>query len=167
LKGFTIPQFRLEQIAITPADPAAAQELLVAMGAQNWVKDHVTAAGNVYGEPGANEADLAFNYELFNPDKQGEFEILRYTDSENWMAEKSRGHTVSHLGMHCTAAELVEWRAFFAARHIGIAQEVFTQNHTNKAIAGKRWYNYVIFNTKAILGVDLKFIVRLEKKGGA
>jgi hypothetical protein len=35
-------------------------------------------------------------------------------------------------------------------------------SHTNPVISGKRWYNYVIFDTKEILGVDLKFIVRKE-----
>jgi hypothetical protein len=43
-----------------------------------------------------------------------------------------------------------------------VAQEVLTQSHTNPVISGKRWYNYVIFDTKDILGVDLKFIVRKE-----
>ena len=65
--------------------------------------------------------------------------------------------------MHCSAEELVQWRAFFAERDIPVAQEVFTESHTNPVIAGQRWYNYVIFDTKDILGVDLKFIVRLAE----
>ena len=52
---------------------------------------------------------------------------------------------------------------FFANRDIEVAQEVFTDSHTNPVIAGKRSYNYVIFDTKNILGVDLKFIVRINK----
>ena len=32
----------------------------------------------------------------------------------------------------------------------------------NPVIAGKRTYNYVIFDTKKILGVDVKFIVRIN-----
>jgi len=159
-------KFRLEQIAINPTDPVAAEELLVAIGAVDWVKDHVTASGEVYGVEGSNEADLRFNYDLFNQTKPGEFEILDYTEGKNWLDDEPRHNTVSHLGMHCTVGELREWREFFTDRDIKVAQEVFTQNHTNEVIAGKRWYNYVIFDTKAILGVDLKFIVRLEKEGG-
>jgi hypothetical protein len=64
--------------------------------------------------------------------------------------------------MHCTADELLKWRKFFRDRGIQIAQEVFTDSHSNPAIAGKRSYNYVIFDTRKILGVDLKFIVRIE-----
>lgn len=157
-------QFRIEQIAINPPNPALAEKLLRDMGAATWSKDHVVAQGKVFGKAHRNAANLAFNYDLFNPEK-GEFEILNYTYGENWMNAPDRGHSVSHLGMHCTAEELVAWRKFFAEREIAVAQEVFTESHTNFVIAGKRWYNYVIFDTKRILGVDLKFIVRLPKSG--
>lgn len=151
--------FKIEQIAICPRDPAAAKELLAAIGAANWVEDHVCADGRVYGTPGENEADLSFNYDIFTGK---EFEILHYTEGDNWMDRCERRNSVSHLGMHCTPEELAHWRAFFAKRGITTAQEVFTNSHTNPVIAGKRRYNYVIFDTKAILGVDLKFIVRID-----
>lgn len=152
-------KFVIEQVAICPKDPAAAKELLAAMEISQWSNDHVTAKGNVYGEEGVNEADLSFNYDIF---AGKEFEILDYTSGTNWMEHPDRVNSVSHLGMHCTAEELVQWREFFAGRNIEVAQEVFTQSHTNPVIAGKRSYNYVIFDTKEILGVDLKFIVRID-----
>lgn len=155
-------KFSIEQIAICPADPAAAKELLTAIGAASWAEDHVVATGKVFGHAGTNEADLSFNYDIFSG---REFEVLDYTSGPNWMEDLIRGrNSVSHLGMHCTAEELVQWREFFAARNIVVAQEVMTDSHTNPVIAGKRWYNYVIFDTKNILGVDLKFIVRREQK---
>lgn len=154
-------KFKIEQIAIAPADPAAARELLEAMGAVDWVADCVCATGEVYGEPGSNAADLSFNYDMFSGK---EFEILNYTNGLNWIDNGFGRDTVSHFGMHCTAEELVLWRQFFEARRIDVAQEVMTDSHTNPHIAGKRWYNYVIFDTKGILGVDLKFIVRLDQK---
>ena len=153
-------KFRVEQIAICPKDPAAAIELLTALGAADWARDHVVANGAVYGVEGRNEADLAFNYQLSADAK--EFEVLHYTHGLNWMAEPSRVNSVSHLGMHCSAEELEEFKAFFSGRGIAIAQEVFTESHTNPVIAGKRKYNYVIFDTKEILGTDLKFIVRIN-----
>lgn len=152
-------KFVIEQVAICPRDPSAAKELLAAMEIAQWSNDHVAAKGNVYGEEGVNEADLSFNYEIF---AGKEFEILNYTSGANWMEHPDRVNSVSHLGMHCTAEELVGWREFFAGRDIAVAQEVFTQSHTNPVIAGKRSYNYVIFDTKEILGVDLKFIVRID-----
>ena len=151
-------KFTIEQIAISPKDPIAAKRLLADMGATKWHEDTVKADGVVFAEEGSNEAQLSFNYDLC-PDK--EFEVLHYTSGRNWIEGQN---AVSHLGMHCTAAELKDWVSFFAVRGIKVAQEVFTQNHTNPAIAGKRRYHYVIFDTRAILGVDLKFIVRLDDK---
>lgn len=153
-------QFFIEQIAINPIDPAAAKKLLSEIGAMAWADDHVVASGYVFGEPGKNEANLSFNYNLGKNDAAPlEFEILEYTEGNNWM--NRRPHSVSHLGMHCTAEELLRWREFFHARGIGVAQEVVTESHTNPAIKDSRRYNYVIFDTADILGVDLKFIVRL------
>jgi hypothetical protein len=153
-------KFLIEQIAIAPKDPVAAKKLLEDIGAVSWSEDHVSAEGAVFGRHGSNEADLSFNYDIF---AGKEFEILNYTIGDNWMDDISRGRdSVSHLGMHCSAEDLIKWRAFFAERKILVAQEVFTTSHTNPVIAGKRKYNYVIFSTKDILGVDLKFIVRID-----
>jgi hypothetical protein len=152
-------KFIIEQLAICPADPAAAKALLAAMEATEWSNDHVVADGKVFEVEGQNEADLSFNYDIF---AGKEFEILDYTSGNNWMAHGTRPNSVSHLGMHCTSDELVQWREFFAERGIQVAQEVWTLSHTNPVIAGKRSYNYVIFDTKDILGVDLKFIVRIN-----
>ena len=154
-------KFTIEQIAICPKNPTAAKKLLIEIGAVDWVEDHVVATGLVYGDHGTNEADLSFNYDIFSGK---EFEVLDYTSGNNWMDSEKRGrNSVSHLGMHCTEDELTLWRSFFEERDIKVAQQVFTDSHTNAAIAGKRSYNYVIFDTKDILGVDLKFIVRINK----
>lgn len=154
-----MPQFKIEQVAICPRDPEAAMALLTEMGAGEWAKDHVVAAGKVFGDLGANEANLAFDYQLL--DGAREFEVLEYTEGKNWM----NGHPrVSHLGMHCTEQDLDEWKVFFADRSINVAQEVYTREHSNPVIAGKRWYHYVIFNTYPILGVDIKFIVRRDQQ---
>lgn len=151
-------KFNVEQIAIAPSDPAAARELLAALDAAVWHEDRVSAGGMVFGKLGRNVATLAFNYD-FVPGK--EFEVLHYEDGPNWLAAGSI-IGVSHFGMHCTETELRMWTEFFKARGIGIAQEVMTTAHTNAAVLdAKRRYRYVIFNTRAILGVDLKFIVRL------
>lgn len=158
-------QFRIEQVAIAPRNPAAAIKLLNEMGAGDWVKDIVTAHGTVEGERATNVATLAFNYDLVaSGPEPGEFEVLHYESGANW-TEGFKAPCVSHLGMHCTATELVEWQRFFHNRGIRAIQEVETVSHTNAAIAGKRWYKYVIFDTRAILGVDIKFIVRRDRPG--
>ena len=160
-------KFKIEQIAICPKSPEQAKKLLDEMGAGEWAEDHVVAEGEVFGLPSRNEADLSFNYDLVDGN---EFEVLHYTTGKNWIGDREAKddwprevNSVSLLGMHCTAEELVEWRKFFEERGIAVAQEVMTESHTNPVIAGKRTYNYVIFDTKDILGVDVKFIVRINQ----
>ena len=166
-------QFKIEQVALCPADPERAIALLSKMGLSEWARDHVVASGHVRGCGNSNEADLAFNYqstkEYGDPKlsmadgmtltKPLELEVLHYTTGRNWMSD--HGPSVSHLGMHCTEQELLAWRDFFAAEGIQEAQSVRTLSHTNPVIKDSRRYNYVIFDTREILGVDVKFIVRL------
>lgn len=155
------PKFFIEQIAIAPPDPERAKQLLADMAGATFVEDRVSAVGVVFGRRIDNSARLSFDYTLL--DNAREFEVLKYEQNEdNWLGVAGRGCSVSHFGMHCTEAELVFWRNFFAARGIDVAQEVNTVSHTNPAIAGKRLYNYVIFDTRLILGVDIKFIVRRD-----
>lgn len=167
-------QFKIEQVALCPmSHKAKALQLLSDMGLDNWSFDRVVAQGHVFGEAGRNEADLAFNYQatrgvelgapLGHQVKPLELEVLDYEDGDNWMSECHP--RVSHIGMHVSAEELLRWRSFFAERDIRVAQEVVTQSHTNPVIADSRRYNYVIFDTYGILGVDVKFIVRLNLDG--
>jgi hypothetical protein len=151
-------KFKIEQVAICPNNAARAMQLLQEMGANDWANDIVVASGKVWSQPGENTAALAFNYQLIDGK---EFEVLDYQSGPNWMNDHSP--SVSHFGMHVEAEELEQWRAFFAERNIEVAQEVVTTSHTNPVIAGKRNYNYVIFATRHILGVDIKFIVRIDK----
>jgi hypothetical protein len=153
-------QFKIEQIALVPANPEKAIALLSEMGLSDWAKDHVCAAGAVRGIAGGNEADLAFNYQATTEGKPLELEVLNYTTGPNWM--EIYEPSASHLGMHCSEEELAEWHKFFTSRGISVAQEVRTQSHTNPVIAGKRFYTYVIFHTRPILGIDTKFIVRRD-----
>lgn len=163
--------FKIEQIALAPgysAQCAKAHKLLSDLGLTEWNRDTVNARGRVFGDDGENVAELAFNYQAGNGnDPQGkplELEVLRYIDGDNWLDSRETG-TVSHLGMHVTTEQLADFRAYFEGEEIAVAQEVVTDSHTNPAIAGKRRYNYVIFDTKDIIGVDLKFIVRLNPDG--
>lgn len=165
-------QFKIEQVALCPPDPEKAIELLKAMGMTDWVRDIVVAQGTVRDErttedvlvngiqkeKSTNVAHLAFNYQALGAAK--ELEVLNYAAGKNWMS--AHRPSVSHLGMHCNTSELYEWKQFFKRRGISIAQEVDTLSHSNPEISGKRWYHYCIFDTRAFLGVDIKFIVRKD-----
>jgi hypothetical protein len=167
----TVRRFQIEQIALVVADTPAAKALLSKLGLNDWVVDTVVAKGEVFGDTDENTANLHFNYQAGNggdhhADKPLELEVLEYTKGPNWMElNESARNSVSHLGMHVTAAELQEYRLFFHEQEIAVAQEVVTQSHTNAHIADSRRYNYVIFDTRDLIGVDLKFIVRLNVDG--
>lgn len=156
-------KFQIQQIALCPRNPSKAIELLTELGLSEWARDHVVAHGELFGSAiDVSEADLAFNYQATGNDpemvKPLETEVLHYTRGPNWM--DGYAQRVSHLGMHCTEEQLEEFRAFFDAKGIKTAQELFTDSHSNPVIDGKRKYHYAIFDTYDILGVDLKFIVR-------
>ena len=152
-------QFKIEQIALFTNKSADAIQLLTAIGLTDWVHDHVVANGYVHGVFGQNEADLDFNYQATG-EKNLELEILNYTKGNHWMSAVPGVPTVSHLGMHVTPTELLSWKKLLGEMGYAIAQTVMTESHTNSHIANSRRYNYVIFDTRKVIGVDLKFIVR-------
>lgn len=150
-------KFKVEQIALAPANPEAARQLLAEMGAEAWIEDVVTGTGTVYDKPTENRAHLRFNYEI----APCELEILNYESGDNWLSHRdSSDSAASHLAMHCTAEESERWKAFFAARGIPLAQELQTVAHTNPSVGERRW-KYYIFRTQPILGIDIKLIVRV------
>lgn len=165
------PKFQIQQIALVVSQTPQAKDLLTKLGLDTWILDTVVASGKVFGEPGQNTANLHFNYQAGSgsDDEAGkplELEILEYTEGPDWMSENASDfNSVSHFGMHVSADQLLQYREFFAQEGIEVAQEVVTQSHTNDYIKDSRRYNYVIFDTRDILGVDLKFIVRLNVDG--
>lgn len=154
----------LDQIAFYAPDERAADDVKMYFGLSDadWTEDHVTGNVRVFGEyedEAESRARLLFNYDLGI-----ELEILTYTDGPNWHAYRDNicfgsglregsPPFVSHLGFHVNDGELpiLPWP---------IAQEMITTSHSNPAIHDRR-YAYRIFSTRAMLGVDLKYIKRL------
>lgn len=157
-----MPKFKIDQLAlaINPKREAEALRFLADCGIDNWTSDRVVASGTVFAKSCCNQAELKFNYEAF---AGNELELLKYTSGDNWLSRARSGTTesmVSHIGMHCEEADLMDWRKVMIKYEIELAQEVWTDSHTNPRIANCRRYHYVIFNTRDLIGVDMKFIVR-------
>jgi hypothetical protein len=153
-------QFKIEQIALAPAHGASdkAAALLRAMGLDAWITDRVHAQGQVFGKPAMNVAHLSFNYQA-EPESQLELEMLCYESGRHWLPGEEP--LVSHLGMHCNAEELEQWRALFREHGVEVVQEVDTTSHENEFLRNSgRKYHYCIFGTRGLIGTDLKFIVR-------
>ncbi len=125
-----------------------------------WKRDVVTGRVSVFGgEFGFSKAELAFNY-----DSDYEFELLRYLEGDNWHARKGKPLDkpfFSHKGTHIEDIDAA--KNYFLNQGLVIAQEMFTETHTNDYLIMKnRRYHYVIFNSEHILGYDLKLIKRIE-----
>lgn len=165
-------KFKFEQIALS-IDPSRRQfalNLLSDLGLTEWHEDHVAAFGSVGNDFGDNVAHLAFNYQATSA-KPLEVELLEYTEGNNFVDQVKRDQRTNaiatHIGMHVTEEQLEnEVRPIFDHFLIGTSQEVKTSSHTNPAIKDSRRYQYTIFATRDLLGIDLKFIVRLPYNGG-
>lgn len=153
-------KFKIEQLALNPKDPALAFMLMQELGLTEWIHDGASAEGVVFGEPAKSVGNLSFNYDA----QPLELEILHYSSGRNWLEAYNKvppASVASHIGTHCTAEELERWRAKLALHGIQVAQEVVTIAHTNPNVPPGRRYKYVIFDTRDIIGIDLKFIVRM------
>ena len=149
----------LDQIAFYAPDVYAQEAIKVMLGLDQaeWTEDIVTGEVKVFNEPSAvSKAKLLFNY-----DHGIELEILTYLDGPHWHMPSParpnpmpRNSFMSHIGFHVNDEPLPDLRW-------PIAQSMITTHHTNPAIAG-RAYQYVIYDTKKLLGIDLKYIKRLR-----
>lgn len=127
-----------------------------------WIEDEVVARGTVLGEFGEceNRAHLRFCYAY-----GAEIEILQYLEGPNYLDRPGAfipGGQICHIGFHASKAEQIpEWmkdRAFPSA----ILQKVRTVSHTNEfLIKNGRKYDYTIYATQHLLGVNLKVIERI------
>lgn len=154
-------QFKIEQLAlrVNPTRHTAAIDLLIDCGMLNWVRDTVTAKGLVRDCESINTANLSFNYDAIDGK---ELELLEYIEGNNWLQPFGDTPMVSHIGMHCTEDELEGWYALMERHKCPVVQDVRTLRHTNPIIKDTRRYHYVIFGTRWLIGVDMKFIVRIE-----
>lgn len=158
-----MPPIKLEQVAIYAPDPYAKQQLLTqALGLTEWVEDTVRAIGEVFGVEQENLATLLFNHQLGY-----ELELICYhnaTQPNNWHSARGTDMTttfLSHKGYHVT--DMPAAKKHYRECGFKIAQEVWTVSHTNQFLrdTGRR-YHYVVYDTRDLLGFDLKLIERVE-----
>lgn len=160
--------YPIEQIAIYCEHPKALKDCLRLIGVplDSWSDDVVDAIGTVGALDNVpNIAELSFNYELI---PGIELELIRYQEGANWLANRSarKEPGLSHLGVHIgPEVDLDQVISLMRERDIHVAQNVITNHHTNPAIAGKRRYHYVVFDTIDKFGFDLKLIRRLNQDG--
>jgi len=153
---------RFDQIAIAVPNPEKAREFLTRLGFTDWTIDLVTAKGKVGDNLSAvNVADLSFNYDMFNPDRPVEFEVINYETGNNFHNYLPCPIGISHLGYH--TEDMLDEKERFKRFNIAILQEVRTLSHSNPDMPKGRHYHYCIFDTVDQCGFYIKAIKRIEK----
>lgn len=153
----------LDQIAFYAPDALAEAciKMMLGLDQAEWTEDWVEGRVSVFGEPeNFSTAKLLFNYDLGI-----EVEILQYISGPNWHRHRDlagRGPFTrpggapfqSHIAFHVNEGDIpiLPWP---------IAQTMTTTSHSNPAITDRR-YHYVIYDTRDTLGVDLKYIKRVD-----
>ena len=173
-------EFKIEQVAIFFPESTGSTHLMLMQdlfgdAGSQWIHDSNVAEGRVLRQTNQprGKSDYADSYKdvtvkghlLFNYGSDIELEFLQYDGKDHWMRRFDEKNTpvVSHFGMHVSPVQLDRWRSYLTGNFgFKVAQEVRTVEHTNPAIKDERRYDYVIFDTRHVLGVDLKFIVRLD-----
>jgi hypothetical protein len=163
-----LPKF--DQVAFYVPSIEDAKRNYRILGCTEWTDDVVTAVGTVGKEKDCtNVARLAFNYQL-----NTELELIRYSAGRNWHQEANgRPHVgedgscaaafMSHMSYH--VENMYDEVSRLTKFGFKVVQDVKTISHTNQYLLSTgRKYNYVIFDTRAMLGFDLKLIKRLESK---
>lgn len=163
---------RVEQVAMYVPNMDKAKANYARLGLTNWVDDTVTGEAKVaYGgncKNGLNVAHLSFNYDL-----GFELELIRYMNGPNWHHANGRIREdglpydllpfPSHMSWH--VEDMAASKARILEAGFKIAQEVHTINHTNPYLMSNgRKFNYCVFETRTLLGWDIKLIERIEAK---
>ncbi len=162
---------KFDQIAFYVPDMDAAKRAYRALGCDTWVDDMVTAQGKIgvvkdsrKHPTEVNVAHLAFNYQLGI-----ELELIQYKAGNNWHQVGGRvdeanscAHPfASHMSWH-TEDIAVEHSAF-ESKGLHVIQDVVTLSHTNPhLVESGRKYRYIIFDSRNLIGFDLKLIQRVD-----
>lgn len=165
---------RIEQVAMYTPSIASAKADYARLGLTNWVDDTVTGMARVQDpnqpigtmEFGPNMAQLAFNYDL-----GFELELITYLSGPNWHRAAGRidyfgeceNNFASHMSWHVEDIEAASEPILAAG--FPLAQTVTTIAHTNPYLM-KNWrkFKYAVFDTRSLLGWDIKLIQRIEAR---
>lgn len=173
-ESIVFPRKKFEQVAMyVPHIDEAKHQYYKQFGITDWKEDTVTATGWIGINNNdvrsklclmTNVARLAFNYDL-----GFELELIHYVAGKNWHHERGRIDEhgdcskafASHMSYHVEDMEGAIVK--FEKSGLKVIQNVTTISHTNPyLLEKKRKYNYAIFDSRELLGFDLKLIKRIE-----
>ncbi len=176
-----------DQLAIATPYPKPIMDLL----GGEWSKDHTKSRVRLPGFPEEQEIEfkLFYNYEQNLQFK--ELELIQFLSHHNFHSLVNKTisplglyapalhqllsilkkrvtpveYFISHIGIHCSEEEAMQWRLLFLSRGINAVHEDTSYSHTNPVIAGKRTYHNIIFGSREAIGFDFKACIRINSDG--
>lgn len=178
-KGFNVPWtsypdslfgHEFHQIAIytTRIDDSVGE--LFNMGFKDWSFDTATLEGYHFGVDTKIKATMAFNYQFLGGRELEYVSYVGHPEPRFWQKEEWGGLTrpaalgedtfISHMSSYVTDLEEsikdVERKYKMVPFHMFV-----TSNHSNPAVAGRKFFKEAIYDTRKIIGFNVKLIEKV------
>jgi hypothetical protein len=169
--------YQFHQVAIYVPD--GIDEAVAAwknLGYNDWIEDHADLVGTLSdsfvstGDPFitttrrpprdvVTHAHMAFNYDIMPM----ELEFLHYKGESRWQGTEGRGMSpfISHMSTYVDDV-VMESRVLAAFLKRQPFHRFITKNHSNPGVKGKKRFIESIFDTRSLLGYDLKMIQKVD-----
>ena len=156
VSGFFDYQFH--QVAIFTDDQGAALWQYYKLGYERWIHDTAELKGLLHGEEVITKADMAFNYDIMPM----ELEFLTYHGPNRHAQEGRTGRIpfISHMSVYVDDVR-AEASQLYTNHEMLPYHRFITQNHSNPNVIGKKRFIECIYDTRVLLGYDLKLIQKV------
>ena len=153
-------QYQFHQVAIFCPDHGAkdAMDLYKTFGFKRWIEDSAELKGFLHGDPVVTKARMYFGYSVIG----GELEFLEYEGPSRHQGSEGRGRSpyISHMSAYVDDVRTTVSDVYIVTGRVPYHRFI-TQNHTNPAVAGKKRFIEAIYDTRELIGYDLKFIQKV------
>lgn len=152
---------KFHQVAIYHAWPEKAVEDWTGMGYSKWIHDSATLTGTEWFEQSSKIGYMWFNYDILPM----ELEYVRYDSPTRHSGDERTGDTpfISHMSTYVDDVDATVHR--INQEHDWLPYHQFlTGEHRNPAVIerGLR-FKEAIYDTRGLLGFDIKLIQRIER----
>lgn len=149
---------KFHQVAIYSANVFESVNMWKDMGYEDWTYDEAILSGTEWGKPGSKKAFMAFNYDIL----PNELEFVHYSAPTRHLQDERDGNPpfISHMSV---MVDDVQWETLRIFNRFGMKpyHEFLTGHHTNERVKGRKRFKEAIYDTRGLLGFDLKLIQRV------
>ena len=146
--------YQFHQIAIYAANQDNAVDFYKEMGHTDWIEDFAILHGWLDGELVETKAHIQFNYDIMPM----ELEFLTYMGPNRHTAQGRDGVVpfISHMSVYTDDVFDVAMNMPMKPYH-----RFVTRDHMNPGVRDKKRFIECIYDTRNVLGYDIKFIQKV------